>query len=141
MNRNPFVKNIVCLTRQADRHVRREDLRSGLQVGNNLDVNTGFVHLANSSGSKVLEPSRRMHEWGELVMAGIFLRHRWTNEMLLDRDNSLLGIHSLFRLRARELDHLAPLLGLLGNELAEVGRRTWKDSAQLGEPRAHLGIG
>src|SRR5262245_54391870 len=47
-----------------------------------------------------------------------------------------------FRLDTRELDHLAPLLGVIGDELAEVGGRAWKCSGtQLGEPRLHLGIG
>src|SRR5262249_50489905 len=43
---------------------------------------------------------------------------------------------------ARELHHLAPLFGLFGDELAEIGRRAWKGGgAQLGKPRLHLGIG
>src|SRR5262249_18938518 len=47
-----------------------------------------------------------------------------------------------FRLDTRELDHLAPLLGVIGDELAEVGGSAWKCSGtQLGEPRLHLGIG
>src|SRR6516165_3863091 len=46
------------------------------------------------------------------------------------------------RLDAGELDHLAPLFGLFGDELAEVGRRAWKwGGAPLGKPRLHLGIG
>jgi hypothetical protein len=46
------------------------------------------------------------------------------------------------RLDARELDHLAPLLGLLGDELPEVGGRARKDWAgQFGKPRLDLGIG
>src|SRR5215471_13428866 len=45
------------------------------------------------------------------------------------------------RLNARELHHLAPLFGLLGDELAEVGRRARKcGGATLGKPRLHLGI-
>src|SRR5262249_41099490 len=43
---------------------------------------------------------------------------------------------------ARELHHLAPLFGLFGDELAEVGSRAWKGGgAPLGKPRLHLGIG
>src|SRR5271168_4911148 len=46
------------------------------------------------------------------------------------------------RLDARELDHLAPLLGLIGNELAEIGWRARKRRAtQVGKPCLHLGIG
>src|SRR5262245_26275346 len=38
-------------------------------------------------------------------------------------------------------DHLAPLLGLLGNVFAEVGGRAWKHSAtKVGKARLHLGI-
>src|SRR5690242_3424359 len=38
-------------------------------------------------------------------------------------------------------DDLAPLLGLVRNQLSEVGRRAWKcGDAQLGKPRLHLGI-
>src|SRR5262245_53543990 len=44
-------------------------------------------------------------------------------------------------LSARELDYLAPFFGLLGNELAEVGRRAWKcRGAQIGEPRHEFGF-
>src|SRR4051794_7047834 len=56
------------------------------------------------------------------------------------RSFSLMAFGSV-RLRARELDHLGPLLGFLDDELAEVGRRAWKDCAQLGETRFHLAIG
>ena len=47
------------------------------------------------------------------------------------------------RLDVRRLDHLAPLLGFVGDELAEVGRRVIDigSSAQVGKPRLHLGIG
>src|SRR5215467_1810390 len=39
-------------------------------------------------------------------------------------------------------DDIAPLLGFVGDELAEVGRRAWKcGGAPLGKPRLHLGIG
>ena len=39
-------------------------------------------------------------------------------------------------------DHLGPLLGLLGDELAEVAGRSWKHcAAQVGKSRLYLGIG
>src|SRR5262249_24073278 len=39
-------------------------------------------------------------------------------------------------------DHFAPLLGLLGDELAEVGRGQFKHrAAQFGEPSTQIGIG
>src|SRR6516164_4200049 len=45
-------------------------------------------------------------------------------------------------LYANEFHYLAPLLGFIGDELAEVGRRARKRrSAQLGKPRLNLGIG
>src|SRR5262249_37848821 len=45
-------------------------------------------------------------------------------------------------LDACELNHLAPLLSFLSDELAEVGRRAWKcGGAPLGKPRVHFGIG
>src|SRR5947209_20618502 len=54
----------------------------------------------------------------------------------------LPGIAGSIRFDARELDHLAPLLGFLSDELAEVGRRARKcGGAPLGKPRLHLGIG
>src|SRR5262245_40324553 len=44
-------------------------------------------------------------------------------------------------LSARELDDLSPFLGLVGNELAEVGRRAWKGAgAQIGKPRHEFGF-
>src|SRR3954470_1414746 len=46
------------------------------------------------------------------------------------------------RLDVRRPDHLAPLLGFIGNELAEIGGRERKyGAANLGTPRIHLGIG
>src|SRR5215472_4655334 len=52
------------------------------------------------------------------------------------------GIAESLRFDARELHHLAPLLGLFGDELAEVGNRAWKcGGAPLGKTRLHLGIG
>src|ERR1700733_9275198 len=48
----------------------------------------------------------------------------------------------LLRLDVRELDHLGPFLGFVGNELAEIGRRTGKrHGAQSGKPRLQRGIG
>src|SRR5262249_53554953 len=47
-----------------------------------------------------------------------------------------------FWLDAGELDHLGPFLGLIGDELAEIGRRTGEHGAtKLGKPRLDLGIG
>src|ERR1700730_6411817 len=40
-----------------------------------------------------------------------------------------------------ELDHLSPLLGLISDELAELGRRhRLRNSADFGKPRDQLGI-
>ena len=45
-------------------------------------------------------------------------------------------------LEARELHHLGPLLGLVRDELAEIGGRAGKRrSAQVDKPRLDLGIG
>src|SRR5262249_53550416 len=45
------------------------------------------------------------------------------------------GIAGSIRFDARELHHLAPLFGFLGQQLAEVGRRAWKcGGAQLSQP-------
>src|SRR5262245_64706624 len=43
------------------------------------------------------------------------------------------------RLDASELDHFAPLLGLVDNQLAELGRRSRQRRAA--EARPHLGVG
>src|SRR5262249_39635048 len=48
-------------------------------------------------------------------------------------------IRGSVRLDARELDHLAPLLGLVDNQLAELGRRSrQRRAAEVGEARPHL---
>src|SRR6476659_3481825 len=45
------------------------------------------------------------------------------------------------RLEARELDHLAPFLGFVCDELSEVcGRARQQRAAQIGKPRLDLGI-
>src|SRR5262245_43750782 len=46
------------------------------------------------------------------------------------------------RLDAGELDHLAPLLRFVGNELSKVGVRTCEHrTSQVGEALLHVGIG
>src|SRR5262249_1016614 len=46
------------------------------------------------------------------------------------------------RLDAGIVNHLAPLLSFVRDELAEVGSRAWKcGGAPLGKPRLHVGIG
>src|SRR5262249_7121475 len=45
------------------------------------------------------------------------------------------------RLAICGLDYLSPPLGLVSDELSEVGRRAWKCSAtQFGEARLHIGV-
>src|SRR5271169_2147214 len=52
----------------------------------------------------------------------------------------ILGPGSL-RLEAGKLDHLCRLLGLVCDELSEIrGGATKHHSAQIGEPRLHLGV-
>src|SRR5260221_3294577 len=47
----------------------------------------------------------------------------------------------LLRPRTRELNHLGPLFGFVGHELAEVGRRACqRRAAQIGEPRLDIWI-
>src|SRR6516165_665902 len=47
-----------------------------------------------------------------------------------------------FRLDARGLDHLGPLLGFFGNERPEIARRATEDNAtEVGELSLQLGIG
>src|SRR5207248_9141627 len=46
------------------------------------------------------------------------------------------------RVDAGELDHLGPLLGFVGDELAKVAGRAWKHSAtKVGKARLHPGVG
>src|ERR1700726_2984858 len=46
------------------------------------------------------------------------------------------------RLDVRELDHLGPFLGFVGNELAEIGWRAGKcHGAEIGKPLLQRGIG
>ena len=53
-----------------------------------------------------------------------------------------IGPAGLVRLDVGPPDHLAPLLGFLGDQLAEVGGRARKRPAsQVGKPSLHLGIG
>src|ERR1700686_5536162 len=53
-----------------------------------------------------------------------------------------VSIASSVRLGARELDHFDPLLGFVGDELAEIGRRACEGyPTKIGEARLHLRIG
>src|SRR5262249_27285089 len=46
------------------------------------------------------------------------------------------------RLDVESPDHLTPLLGFVGDELAEVAGRAWKHSAsKVSKARLHLGVG
>src|SRR5262249_45228757 len=55
---------------------------------------------------------------------------------------NMRGFPASVRLDAGELHHLAPLLGFLCDQLAEVGGRTRKHrAAEVSEPRFHVGIG
>src|SRR5882724_3741152 len=46
------------------------------------------------------------------------------------------------RLEARKLDHRAPFVGFVRNELGEVGGRAWQHNrGKLGKPLLDLGIG
>jgi hypothetical protein len=46
------------------------------------------------------------------------------------------------RLDVRRLDHLAPFLGLVGDELTEIGGREREHVAtEIGNPRLHIGVG
>ena len=54
----------------------------------------------------------------------------------------LLGTTSSLCLYAGKLDHLGPLRGFFGDELAKVGGREREHVAtQVGKPRLHRGIG
>src|SRR5215472_2006873 len=53
-----------------------------------------------------------------------------------------LGDGRSVQLGAGQFHHLAPLLGLFHDELAEVARRAPQcDAAEVGKPRLHLGVG
>ena len=55
--------------------------------------------------------------------------------------SELLRPDTSLRLDVGRPDHLAPLLGFVGNELPEVYRRhRHRHSAKVGEPRLHLRI-
>ena len=54
----------------------------------------------------------------------------------------IFGTAALVRLDIGELDHHGPLLGFVGDQLAKVSGRTRKHrTAQVGEPRFHIGVG
>src|SRR5215831_11841507 len=53
-----------------------------------------------------------------------------------------IGTAASVRLDARELDHLGPLFGFVGDELAELGRRACKHcAAHVRKPRLQLRVG
>ena len=53
-----------------------------------------------------------------------------------------MGFFRSIRFDIGGTDHPGPLLGLVGDQLLEIGRRACKHrSAQLGKPRLHLRIG
>src|SRR5215510_12757101 len=63
-------------------------------------------------------------------------RFRYRNLWNIGRDRASL------RFDARKLYYLAPLLGLVGDQLSDVGRRAWKHrAAEVGEPCLSNGVG
>src|SRR5262245_769595 len=57
-------------------------------------------------------------------------------------ERALWNVGRSLRLNAGELDHLAPFLSFVGDELAEIGGGTRKHlPAQVGEPSFQFGIG
>ena len=53
-----------------------------------------------------------------------------------------IGTAASFGLDVGRPDHLAPLFGLVGDKLTEVGGRAWKHCAtKVGKPRLDFGIG
>jgi hypothetical protein len=68
------------------------------------------------------------------------------NSQLFTLDHLVAALRNIgplavsLRLDAGELDHLAPLLGFLRDQLAEVGgRHRHRHAAQIGKPRFILG--
>jgi hypothetical protein len=74
---------------------------------------------------------------------------QWLHEIPSDHPvdryspNGVYGISAAsLRLDARGLDHLGPLLGFVGDELAEIGGRArQRRTTHIGKPRLHFGIG
>ena len=66
---------------------------------------------------------------------------KWNRELEDEISTSLRFSDLLVHRHPGELDHLAPLLGFVGNELAELGRRhRLRDTAGFGEPSHQLRI-
>ena len=74
---------------------------------------------------------------------GLFYDRNWPERLAaLAGRRVQLAITGSFRLDTGELDHLAPLLGLVGDELAEIGGRAGEHRAgQFGKPCLYLRIG
>jgi len=67
-------------------------------------------------------------------------RLRRKNQTVLDPESR--GSRRSLRLDVGRPDHLAPLFGLVGDKLTEVGGRAWKHCAtKVGKPRLDFGIG
>src|SRR5215469_8070487 len=65
-----------------------------------------------------------------------------TTRMTPCRHERLEAIAASLGLDARELDYFAPLLGFIGNELAELGGRARKrHGAQVSKPSLNVGVG
>src|SRR5262249_25485532 len=67
---------------------------------------------------------------------------RFIIALTIGRSGIVIYGTSSLRLRAREPHYLGPLLGLIKNQLAEVGGRTGNHCApEVGKSRLHLGVG
>src|SRR5262249_34573612 len=89
--------------------------------------------IASSQGSNLSILTEPQHELAPFH--SIF-----SSPLFAERNVMEYPAHS-FRLDVRRPDYLAPLLGFVGDELGEVGRRARKHRrAQIGNPRLHLGI-
>jgi hypothetical protein len=66
----------------------------------------------------------------------------WPPRRHWSRDYGKFAVAGLLRFDAGELDHLGPLLGLVGDELAKLGgRHRHRNAAEVCKPLLDLGIG
>src|SRR5262245_60819470 len=97
----------------------RQTIGRGLQACPGPRTRQLVTSQSAARAPRVATPPRCAEKRDELAAP----HHSITSSPLFAERNVMESSAASIRLRPRELDHLGPLLGFLGNEFPEIGRR------------------
>src|SRR5262245_50321708 len=137
---SPVRGSVVYMTECTPTRILPAFTRSSTRASETCCASARLAHMA----AKVTERrsificASKARGWPPQANAGSLVEPRIRVSGFIEYRASAVSL----RLDASELDHLAPLLGLVDDQLAELGRRSRQQgAAEVGEARPHLGVG